>query len=180
MNGKTENAGVPLRRTGGNGRTRRIVQTGMLAAIAVILMLFEVPLPFAPPFYKLDLSEVPILIAAFAMGPMAGAAAELIKILLNLVINGTTTAFVGEAANFLIGCSLVLPAAWIYQRRKTKTMAVAGMAVGTVLMAAVGGLLNAYVLLPVYARAFGIPISGLIEMGSAVNQMIRSLSLIHI
>ena len=73
---------------------RTIVSVGMLAAIAVVLMLFEFPLPFiAPSFYELDLSEVPILIGAFALGPVAGVMAELVKILLNLAISGTDTAF---------------------------------------------------------------------------------------
>lgn len=83
---------------------------------------FDIPLPFAPSFYKIDLSEVPVLIGAFAMGPLAGAAIELIKILLNLVMKGSTTAGVGEVANFLIGCAYVMPAAWIYKTQKTKKM----------------------------------------------------------
>ena len=81
-----------------------MAQIGMLSAIATVLMLFEIPLPFAPSFYEIDFSEVPILIGSFAMGPLAGAAIELIKILLNFAINGTMTAGVGEIANFLIGC----------------------------------------------------------------------------
>ena len=150
------------------GRTRYLVQIGMLAGIAVVLMLFDIPLPFAPSFYQIDLSELPVLIGAFAMGPMAGVLIELIKVLLNLVINGTDTAFVGEFANFLIGCALIVPAALVYQRKKTRKSAVIGMA-------AVGGVINAYVLLPAYSAAFGIPIDGLVEMGAAVNQAITSL-----
>ena len=97
-------------------RRNDLVQIGMLAGIAVVLMLFDIPLPFAPSFYQIDLSELPVLIGAFAMGPMAGVLIELIKVLLNLVINGTDTAFVGEFANFLIGCALIVPAALVYQR----------------------------------------------------------------
>ena len=89
----------------GRAATRMIVCVGMLAAISTILMLFEFPLPFlAPGFYELDFSEVPILIGAFALGPVAGVLTELVKVLLNLVINGTQTAFVGEFANFVMGC----------------------------------------------------------------------------
>ena len=130
-------------------------------------MFFDIPLPFAPSFYKIDLSEVPVLIGAFAMGPLAGAAIELIKILLNLVMKGSTTAGVGEVANFLIGCAYVMPAAWIYKTQKTKKNAMIGMAVG--------GLLNAFVLLPAYAAAFGMPMDALVGMGSAVNKAITSL-----
>ena len=101
--------------------TKMIAQIGMLGAIAVVLMLFEIPLPFAPSFYEIDFSEVPVLIGCFTMGPMAGVLIELIKIILNLCINGSVTAGVGEVANFVIGCALVLPAAFIYKRKKTKT-----------------------------------------------------------
>ena len=80
---------------------KALVQIGMLSAIAIILMMFEIPLPFAPTFYKIDLSEVPVLVGCFAMGPMAGVLVELVKILLNLVMTGTSTAGVGEIANFI-------------------------------------------------------------------------------
>lgn len=155
---------------------RNLVKIAMLAAAATLLMLFEIPLWFAPAFYQIDLSEVAVLIGAFAMGPLAGVSIEALKIILNLLINGTLTAGVGEFANFLIGCSLMIPAAWIYRRGKSKKAALIGMAAGTVLMTVIGALINAYVLLPVYAKAFGIPISALVEMGSKVNSQITDLS----
>ena len=152
-------------------KVRTMAQVGMLSAIAVVLMLFEIPLPFSPAFYEIDFSEVPVLVGCFAMGP-----AEFLKILLNFAINGTATAGVGEIANFLIGCSLVVPAALIYKFKKTRTGAIVGMAAGTVFMTAVGCLLNAFVLLPTYAVAFGMPIDGLVQMGTAVNSAIDSLT----
>ena len=155
---------------------RTIVQIGMLSAIATVLMLFEIPLPFmAPSFYELDFSEVPVLIGCFAMGPIAGVLIELVKILLNLVINGTITAGVGEAANFLIGCAFILPAGMIYKHRKSRKTAIIGMAAGTVTMTILGCFLNAYVLLPAYASAFGWPLTSIIEMGSAINPVVKSL-----
>ena len=161
---------------GSRSKVRTMAQAGMLSAIAVVLMLFEVPLPFAPAFYEIDFSEVPVLVGCFAMGPAAGVAIEFLKILLNFAINGTATAGVGEIANFLIGCSLVVPAALIYKFKKTRTGAIVGMAAGTVFMTAVGCLLNAFVLLPTYAVAFGMPIDGLVQMGTAVNSAIDSLT----
>ncbi len=155
---------------------RTIVQVGMLAAISVVLMLFEIPLPFAPSFYEIDFSEVPVLVGAFAMGPVAGMVIELVKILLNFVITGTDTAGVGELANFIIGCSLCVPAAMIYKKKKTRKGALTGMATGTVLMVVIGCFINAYVMLPVYAKAFGLPIEALIQMGTAVNPNITSLT----
>ena len=155
---------------------RFIVQVGMLSAIAVVLVLFEIPLPFAPAFYEIDFSEVPVMVGGFVMGPFAGAMIELVKILANLVLTGTDTAGVGELANFIIGCSLCVPAAIIYKRNHTRKGALAGMAVGTVLMTILGSAINALVLLPVYAKAFGMPIDALVGMGTAVNAHITSLS----
>jgi len=155
--------------------TKMIAQIGMLGAIAVVLMLFEIPLPFAPSFYEIDFSEVPVLIGCFSMGPMAGVLIELIKIILNLCINGSVTAGVGEFANFVIGCALVLPAAFIYKRKKTKKGAIIGLVTGTLFMTISGCFINAYVMLPTYAKAFGMPIEALVEMGSAVNASITDL-----
>lgn len=155
--------------------TKKIAQIGMLSAIAVVLMLFEIPLPFAPSFYEIDFSEVPVLIGAFSMGPMAGVLIEMIKIILNLCINGTMTAGVGELANFVIGCALVLPAALIYKVKKTKKSALIGLVVGTVFMTVSGCFINAYVMLPTYAKAFGMPIEALVQMGTAVNAKITDL-----
>lgn len=156
--------------------TRALTVIGMLSALAAVLMLFQIPLWFAPSFYEVDLSEVPILIGSFALGPLAGVMAELIKILLNLIINGTKTAGIGELANFIMGCSLVVPSAIIYQRRKSRKTAFIGMIVGILAMVIVASLLNAYVLLPVYAKAFGMPLEGLIDFGTAVNPSINNLS----
>ena len=155
---------------------RRMAQMGMLAAISVVLMLFEIPLPFAPAFYEIDFSEVPVMVGCFTMGPIAGAVIEFLKILLNFAVNGTDTAGVGEFANFLIDCSLVVPAAMVYKKKRTKAGAIAGMVIGTSFMTVVGGFLNAFVLLPTYAKAFGMPMDALIGMGSAVNPSITSLT----
>lgn len=157
-------------------KVRFITQVGMLGAIAVILMAFEIPLPFAPAFYKIDFSEVPVMVGCFVMGPLAGAAIEFVKILLNFVINGTTTAGVGEVANFLVGCALCVPAGVIYKYKRTRKGALLGMIAGTLLMVVVGSAMNAFVLLPVYAKAFGMPIDALVAMGTAVNSHITSLS----
>ena len=147
-------------------KIRVMVQTGMLAAIAVVLMLFEIPLPFAPSFYEIDFSEVPVLIGCFTMGPLAGAAIEFLKIMLNFAINGTVTAGVGEIANFLIGCAMVIPAGIIYKKVRTRKGAIIGMITGTLIMTFAGCFLNAFVLLPAYGKAFGMPIDALVGMGT--------------
>ncbi len=160
--------------THSTSKIRMIASIGMLSAIAAVLMLFEFPIVFiAPSFYKLDFSEVPVLIGAFAFGPLAGIAIELIKILLNLVINGTLTFGVGELANFLIGCALVAPASIIYSVYKTRRGAMTGLAAGTLVMVAAGVILNAYLLLPFYAQFMG-GMDALIAVGTAMHSSINS------
>jgi len=113
-----------------------MVVTAMLASVASVLMLIEFPLPFiAPTFYELDFSEIPVLIGAFSMGPVVGVVIEAIKIAVNLIINGTMTGGVGEIANFVIGCSFIIPAAIIYKYNKTKKCAVISMFFGLLSMA---------------------------------------------
>ena len=148
----------------------------MLSAIAVVLMLFEVPLPFAPSFYEIDFSEVPVLVGCFVMGPVAGAAIEFVKILLNFLINGTVTAGVGELGNFLIGCAFCVPAGIIYRKNRSRKGAIIGMVTGTLFMTVIGCFINGFVLLPAYAKAFHMPIDAIVGMGTAVNGHINSLT----
>lgn len=177
MSNKVTQNGTENRSMQRRMNVRNMVQIAMLGAVATLLMIFEIPLWFAPSFYEMDLSEVAVLIGTFSMGPLAGAIIELIKVLLNLVINGTITAGIGELANFLIGCSFVVPAGIIYQKQRTKKGAVLGLVVGTLLMVVVGSILNAFVLLPAYAVAFAMPdITPLVQMGNKVNPAITNLS----
>lgn len=152
-----------------------MAKIGILSAIAVLLMLLDIPLWFAPSFYKIDLSEIVVAIGAFAMGPVAGIMIELLKILLNLLLNGTDTAAVGEFANFLIGCSFIAPASLIYQHKKNVKNAVIGLGVGTLCMTVVGCAINYFILLPVYSAAFGMPLEQLVAMGTAINGNINTL-----
>ena len=168
-------SGTKAVKTAERSNLRTMVQVGMLGAVSVVLMMFEIPLWFAPPFYKIDLSEIPVLIGTFAMGPTAGIFVELIKIVLHLLFKGTSTAGVGDFANFLIGCSMIVPAGIIYKVKKTRGGAVVGMITGTLFMAFVGCFLNAFVLLPAYGKAFGMSVDALIAMGTAVNPSINSL-----
>lgn len=153
---------------------KNVVLMGMLGAIGGVLMLFEFPLPFiAPAFYGLDLSEIPVLVGTFAMGPLAGAITELVKILVKLVLKPTSTGFVGEFANVCIGWALILPAGLIYKFKKTKKGAIAGMVAGTLCMATVGAVLNAVVMLPFYSNF--MPLESILEAGAAINPAIGSV-----
>ena len=156
-----------------NGNLRNMVLVAMLGAIAFILMYLEFPIPFiAPAFYEMDFSEVPVLIGTFAMGPAAGVAIEFLKILLHTLLRGTSTAYVGEVANFVIGCALIVPAGLLYRSRKTRGRALAGLVLGTILMVAAGSLINAYVLLPWYANHFFAGaggMAGILEIGAQLH-----------
>lgn len=167
------------KKQGDTGRilsTRKIAMIGMFSALATILMLFEIPMPFAPSFYKLDFSELPVLIGTFAFGPVAGVLIEMCKIILKLLIKGTSTAFVGELANFAVGCSFILPASIIYLFKKTKTYAIVGCVVGTVILTIFGTSFNAVYLLPKFAELFGMPIDVLIGMGTEINPHITNIT----
>src|SRR5699024_8474215 len=157
-------------------KLRITVQIGMLGAIALVLMFFEFPIPFiAPPFIKMDFSEIPVLVGTFAMGPLAGVLIELLKNLLNLVIHGTTTMGVGELSNFIIGCAFVVPAGLFYRKKKTRVNALKGMAAGTLLMAAMGCLTNAFIMFPLYSTLMGIPMDSFIAMGTAIHPAIDNM-----
>lgn len=158
--------------------TRKVAMIGMFSAIAMILMLFEFPLPFAPGFYELDFSELPILIGTFAFGPVAGVMMEFIKILLKLFIKGTSTAFVGDLANFAVGCSFIVPASAVYAFRKNKKGAVAACITGTLIMTFFGTAFNAIYLLPAFSELYGMPLDAILSMGAAVNPLVTEGSII--
>lgn len=133
----------------GKVNVRYIAVTAMLSAVAFILMFLDFPIPFLiPNFIKMDVSELPALVGAFAMGPMCGVLVCLVKNLLHLTI--TTTGGVGELANFLLGASFVLPAGLIYKRKKSRKSALIGSVLGAVIMAVFSVLCNYFLTYPVY------------------------------
>ncbi|MBO4456926.1 MAG: ECF transporter S component [Butyrivibrio sp.] len=155
---------------------RKMAIVGVFSAVSFVLMLLEFPLPFAPDFYKFDFSDMPALIGGFAAGPFTGVMIEFIKILLKIVIKGTSSGFVGEIANFVIGVSFVVPATVIYRFHKTRNVALISCLVGTVCITLAGSLLNAFFLLPAYAIIYGMDMSILVEMGTKVNPAITNVT----
>ncbi len=157
--------------------TKYITICGMFGALAAVLMMFEIPLVMiAPSFYKLDFSELPVMIGGMYLGPMAAVIIELVKILLKLVLKGTTTAFVGDFANFTVGCALVLPAVIVYHTKKNRTRAAIGLIVGTLCIAVFGSAFNAFYLLPAFSKLYGMPLDVIIGMGTAINSSIKDVS----
>lgn len=167
---------VAVRAKTGLLSVKNVVLIGMFGALAAVVMMIEFPLPMiAPAFYELDLSEVPARVGTFAIGPAAGVMIEAVKILVKLLLKPTSTAYVGELANFCIGCTYLLLAGLLYMRNKSRKSALTGMVAGTIVMAAAGCLVNAYILLPFYSRFYGMPLETLIGMGTAINPAINSV-----
>ena len=156
--------------------TRKIAMIGVFSAIATVLHIFDFPVFFAPGFYKLDFSEIPALVGAFAFGPVAGVMIEFCKIVLKLLIKGTSTAFVGDLANFVIGCSFILPASIMYMWKKTKKNAIVSCVVGTLCMTVFGSAFNAIYLLPAFSKLYGMPLEVIIGMGTEVNAAITDIT----
>ncbi len=158
----------------GTFSTNMIAKIAMLSAVAFVLMLIEFPIPVAPSFYKLDFSEAAVLIGGFALGPAAAVCIEATKVVLNLLFTGTMTMYVGEFANFLIGCALCVPASIMYRNNKSRATALKGMAVGTVAMAAAGVILNYFLLLPAYVSIAKFPMEAILGAGQAIFPFITN------
>lgn len=157
-------------------KARRLCIIAVCSAIATVLHILDFPLPFlAPGFYKLDFSELPVMLCGFYLGPSAAVGCEAVKILLKLLLKGTSTAFVGDFANFAVGCSLVLPAVILYHTKKSRASALWGLATGTAVLTVFGSLFNAVYLLPKFSQLYGLPLESIISMGSDINGGIHSL-----
>lgn len=129
-------------------KTRKIAVTAMLSAVATILMFIQVPVGIMPAFIKLDISELPALIAAMALGPWWGAAVCAVKNILHMF--NSSTAYVGELSNFLLGAVFVIPVGLIYKRNKTKTTAIISLAAGSIIMAVASFFINYFITYPLY------------------------------
>jgi len=151
-----------------NTRLNKLIKIALLGAIAGILMFIEIPIIPAFSWLKLDFSELPVLMGAFAFGPIVGVVIEAIKIVVKVIYTATSSGgYVGLIANFIIGISFVVPAAFIYHRKKSKKSAIIGMVVGTLFMEVAAILANLFILLP----AYGMPMEG----EAAVNYVLYGL-----
>lgn len=158
-----------------NNKTQFITKVAILGALAGIISIFDISLPFIPVFYKVDLSEVITILAGFSLGVFPAICVEAVKILVNLLLNGTSTLGVGEFANFIMGLAFVIPSAYIYQLNKSKKQAYIALFIGGISLTIIASLMNYFVLLPVYAYFYQMPIETLVEMGSILNPSINGL-----
>lgn len=158
--------------------TRTMVLTAMLAAVAGVLMSFEFSVPMMPPFYKVDLSDLPSVIALFSLGPYSAAAVEVIKLLVKLVTVGTNTMYVGELAN-LLGIALFVVPTWLIYKKlgQTRKAAIAALAIDLPIRIAFSCFLNACITLPLYAKAMGLSLNEVVLTVGAVNPLIQNLPL---
>ena len=157
-----------------NKKTRLIAGCGMLTAAAVVLQYLEFPLPFIPSFIKLDFSDLPALIGAFAYGPLAGVLITLLKNLIHLAVS--QSGFVGELSNFILGAVFAGVAGWLYQRNKTKKGALLGGAVGALAMAAVSFPSNLFIIYPLYYSILGFPEEAVLGMYQALLPSVKSIA----
>lgn len=156
--------------------TKTMTKISVLGVISFILMYFKFPVVWlAPPFLKMDVSDLPSLLGAFAMGPVAGVLVQLLKNILNLVFEGTTTAGVGEVVNFISGSVFTFIAGLVYFRKKNFKNAILGMIIGIAVMTAVMAFANYYLIFPLYAKLFGMPIEKLVAMGTVVTDKVVDL-----
>ena len=145
----------------------------MLTAAAVVLMYLEFPLPLFPAFLKIDLSDLPVLLGGFALGPVAAIIIQLLKNVIHFIIKNDGTGGIGNLANFLVGCALAVPAALIYVRNKKLLTAVIGMAVGLASMVIVSALANYFILWPLYAKLMGV--EAVVGMAANANDKIKDV-----
>ncbi|HEY8803577.1 MAG TPA: ECF transporter S component [Clostridium sp.] len=153
----------------------RLIKISLLSVMAFLLMYIEVPLPIFPEFLKIDISDLPALLGAFALGPIAGVVIELFKNILHGML-ASKTAFIGELANFLVGSCLILVSGYIYKARKSKGGAIIGLLIGVVCMSIFASILNYFVILPLYEKVLGFPIVAVVGMGSKINHNIKDLN----
>ncbi|MBR5977029.1 MAG: ECF transporter S component [Clostridia bacterium] len=146
--------------------TRKMVSIGIMAAVAMVLQFIEVSIPIIPSFIKLDFSDIPELIIAFAYGPLSGCIVCLIKNLIHMPLS--SSAFIGELSNFLLGCCFVVPAGLIYKKNKTKKTALIASIAGAVIMGLCSLPLNYFLIYPLYMNVLGFPYEAIVGMYQAI------------
>ena len=150
--------------------TRNMVRIASLSVISLVLTFFKISTWFAPPFLKLDISDLPSLVGSFAMGPVAGILVQLLKNLLNIMVEGSMTGGIGELSNFIVGSVFVFTAGKIYHRNKNFNNAIKGLVIGVLVMTIFATLSNYFVVFPLYSKL--MPLDKIIEMGSALNKYV--------
>ena len=154
--------------TGTQKKIYKLTLTAVLSAVAFALMFIEISLPIIPSFIKFDISDLPALFGAFALGPVYGVVIELLKNILHILLKGTTSAFVGELSNFLLGAVFCLTAGIIYARNKNKKTALTACLLGALAMGIICLPLNYFIVYPAYVNVYKMPLEAIIGMYQAI------------
>ncbi|MBQ9766573.1 MAG: ECF transporter S component [Lachnospiraceae bacterium] len=155
--------------------TAKLTLTAMFGALAAVLMLFEFTIPFTLPFIKLDISDVPVILGAYMLGPFWGCVIAFIKIAMNFLLNGTTTVGVGELANLLFTLAYVLPAGVLYRYKRTKKMAVLSLIASTLIASVIAVILDWFVVFPFYLSVSSdLTMDVVIGMAAGVNPLVKN------
>lgn len=163
--------GIPKKKTAVNAKT--IAFVGLFGALSAVLMLFRFPLPFMPPFMEFDLSGVAEMIGAMILGPVSAAFIIVIKMLLKLLMNGSSTVGTGELSAMILSFCYVMPALLVYYHKKTKTTAKIGLAVGTMFTAVAAVFTNIFMIIPFYIKVLGLTMDKIIAMCGAANPLMK-------
>ena len=161
----------------GKWSIQKLIYTAMLAAVAGVLMSLEFSVPMMPPFYKVDFSDVPSVIAVFLMGPVSGICVEVIKLLIKLITVGTYSMYVCELAYLIAAFLFVWPLWFLYQKLgANRKAAVEALLLSIVIRTACACFINANITLPLYAKAMSLPLDEVIRMVASVNPAIKDLN----
>ena len=156
--------------------THNLTVAAMLSAVAFILMFIEFPIPMLiPAFIKMDFSDLPALLGAFALGPVYGVIISFMKNLLHTVIKGTSTACVGELSNFILGAIFSAVAGYIYKHHKSRKTAIIGAVAGAVAMGVLSVPSNYFVVYPAYVQFYHMPLEAILGMYQAILPSADSL-----
>ena len=156
--------------------THNLTVAAMLSAVAFILMFIEFPIPMLiPAFIKMDFSDLPALLGAFALGPVYGVIISFMKNLLHIVIKGTSTACVGELSNFILGAIFSAVAGYLYKQHKSRKTAIIGAVAGAVAMGVLSVPSNYFVVYPAYVQFYHMPLEAILGMYQAILPSADSL-----
>lgn len=156
-----------------NKKVRVITGTAVLTAVAFGLQFIEVSIPIMPSFIKLDFSDLPALIGAFAYGPLAGVLIQLLKNVIHLPLSSSM--FIGELSNFVLGATFVLTAGLIYKHKKTKKNAVLAGVMGALAMGIICFPLNNFVIYPLYYSVLGLPEPAVLGMYQVLLPSVKNI-----
>lgn len=169
-----------------NKKVGRVFSIGNMAKIAIfsalagVLMLFKFPIPIAPAFMTVDFGDVATLVSGFVLGPISGIITVIMKNLINLILNGTMTAYVGELSNIIVGSTFVGVASIIYHKNKTKESALKGLIIGIVAMTILATLSNYFIIFPIYAKVMHIDLEGFVKFGPSFVKSYKELMLLSV